>query len=75
MPLTYDITTKCPKPKWFQLRRKLSNWFLWLAKKTYPENPEVWAFLSKVTMDIMITGQSITRVDPVDFYKEDTKAI
>jgi len=69
MDMTYDLTTKSPKPKWFQFRRRLSNWFLWLAKKIYPENPEVWAFFCKIMVDTMITGQSIVRVEPSDFYK------
>ena len=63
---------KCEKdiPKWFQLRRKLSMWLLALAKKVYPENPEVWAFMSKIMADTMITGQAITRIDPMKFLKE-----
>ena len=70
MTITYDIETKLPKPKWFQLRRKLSMWLLALAKKVYPENPEVWAFMSKIMADTMITGQAITRIDPMKFLKE-----
>lgn len=64
----YDIVTEI-KPKWYQFRWKLSNLFLWIAKKIYRENPDVWAFFSKITMDKMITGKSFVRVDPKEIYK------
>ena len=70
MTMTYDIKTKHPKPKWFRLRQWLSMWLLSLAKKVYPENPEVWAFMSKIIVDTMITGQAVTRVAPEKFLKE-----
>ncbi len=67
--VTFDVTSKAPKPKWYQLRRRLSNVFLWLAKKTYPENPEVWAFMCKQIMDLAIYGQTVTRVSPSEWHE------
>jgi len=52
------------KPKWYQLRWKLSNLLMRMANRVYPENPEVFAFMMKIMMDQMITGGSIVRIDP-----------
>lgn len=52
------------KPKWFQLRWKLSNALVSLARKVYPENPEVTAFYYGLMLDQIITGQMVVRVGP-----------
>ena len=70
MSLTYDIKTKLPKPKWYNFRHRLSNILLSMAKKVYPENPDVWAFYLKQMMDAAIYGGSITHVDYTGFMKE-----
>jgi len=57
-----DIQAK-EKPKWYQFRWKLSNMFVIIAKKIYPESPEVRAFYMKQLSDMMIYGNVITRVD------------
>ena len=61
------------KPKWFQIRWKLSNVVAHLARSIYPENPEVKAFYIKMMTDKMIYGQAITRIDSTSFYKETYK--
>jgi len=52
------------KPKWYQLRWKLSNIFVKIAVKIYPENPEVKAFWMQQMMDSLILGRSVIRVNP-----------
>ena len=51
------------KPKWYQFRWKLSNFFVKLAKAIYKENPEVNAFYLKAMNDFMIYGGYITNID------------
>lgn len=60
--MSYEFKTKIPKPKWYRLRNQLSNFFLWLAKKCYAENPEVYAFMMKKATDAMIYGSSMMEV-------------
>lgn len=61
------IKTVCKeKPGRYQLRWKFSNKLVWLARKIYPENPEVKAFWMDVMADQMIAGQAIVRVNPMD---------
>lgn len=67
---SYSIRPKT-KPKWYELRKRLSNGFVWVARKIYPENPEVFAFFMKTSMDAMIYGRSIIRVDPVSELEEE----
>jgi hypothetical protein len=66
------FTKTVPKeqPKWYNLRWKLSNKLVWLARKIHPENPEVKAFWMDVMADQMITGQAIVRVNLEDVMKE-----
>ena len=61
--------TATEKPKWHDLRWKLSNALVWLARRVYPRNPEVNAFLMQVMTDQMIYGQSVVRVNPAEMYK------
>ena len=68
--MLYDIKSKTPKPKWYQFRHKLSNFFLMLAKKCYTENPEVYAFMVKQVVDSFITGKSVTHVDLSKYHEE-----
>jgi len=63
---TYDIIVK-EKPKWYQARWKLSNLLVFIARKIYPENPEVMAFVIKQMTDMAIYGGSITHFDYKDF--------
>lgn len=64
--MIYDLKSTYPNPKWYQLRRRASNVCLWMAKKLYPENPKVYAFLAKQMMDMAIYGGSITHIDYPD---------
>lgn len=57
------VTAK-DKPKWYQLRWKLSNLFVEIGRKIYPENPEVMAFYMQVMHDRMIYGNYVS---PDDF--------
>lgn len=49
--------------KWVSF--KLTEW----AYRIYPENSKVAEFNNKAYMDLMITGNVITRIDPMQFYK------
>ena len=64
----YSITAT-KKPKWYNIRWKLSNSVVHLARWIYPENPEVKAFILQMTTDQMIYGQAVTRVDPREIFK------
>lgn len=59
----FTVTAKA-RPKWYQLRWKLSNLFVRIARRIYPENPEVTAFYLQTMTDQLIYGQSIVRVGP-----------
>jgi len=63
---TYNIIST-EKPKYYQLRWKLSNFIIHIAKIIYPENPEIKAFFLKIIMDYMILGESIIRINPENF--------
>jgi len=58
-----DITA-LDKPKYYQLRWKLSNLFISIASKIYPRNPELKAFYLQMLTDQMFYGKSIVRIDP-----------
>jgi hypothetical protein len=55
------------KPKWYNVRWKLSNIIINIGRKIYPDNPEWKAFIMQQAVDQMLYGGSITRVDPLDF--------
>lgn len=55
------------KPKWYNYQWRLSNLFIWIARKIYPANPELNAFMLQMLSDQMIYGQSIVRVNPTKF--------
>ena len=59
------VTAKA-KPKWYELRWKLSNLFVRIARRIYPENPEVTAFYVQTMTDQLIYGQSIVRIGPYE---------
>lgn len=61
--------TATEKPKWHDLRWKLSNALVGLARRIYPRNPEVNAFLMQLMTDQMIYGQSVVRVNQEEIYK------
>ena len=60
--------TSTEKPKWYYLRWKLSNALIALARRVYPSNPEVDAFMMQVMTDQMVYGQSFVRVNPEEFF-------
>ena len=59
----FTVTAK-EKPRWYQLRWKLSNFFVRVARGIYPQNPEVIAFYTQIMTDQLIYGQSVVRVGP-----------
>ena len=61
------------KPKWYNLRWKLSSLIVKLARFVYPENPEVKAFIMRALMDEVICGASLTRIDPFAIFKTEAK--
>ena len=65
-----NVTAK-DKPKWYQLRWKLSNLFVEIGRRIYPENPEVMAFYMQMMSDQMIYGNAITRIDPEKLFNPD----
>ncbi len=64
----FNIKSK-ERPKWYNFRWRLSNLFVKIATKIYPENPEVIAFFMKLIQDEMIYGKSVIRVEPGEFEK------
>ena len=64
----YSITA-IEKPKWHNIRWKLSNFAVRVARWIYPENPEVKAFFMQIMIDQMIYGQTVTRIDPSEILK------
>jgi len=61
------------KPKWYNIRWKLSNLFISLARIIYPRSPEVRAFYMQQIIDSMICGKSIIRVNPKHTHIVDQK--
>lgn len=61
------ITVK-PKqqPKWYEFRKWLCKWLVTLARWVEPRSPEVYAFYMQQMQDLMITGRTMTRVDPFE---------
>jgi hypothetical protein len=49
------------KPKWHQIRWKVSNLLVKMARFIHPENPEVMAFYTQLLLDQMIYGRAIAR--------------
>lgn len=47
------------KPKWYQLRWKLSNLFVAIGRSIYPPNPEVLAFRMELMSDLLIHGKAM----------------
>jgi hypothetical protein len=64
----FSITAK-NKPKWHNLRWKISNALVKLARKIYPRNPEVDAFMLQIISDQIIYGRSMVRISPEDIFK------
>lgn len=61
------------KPLWYQLRWKLSNLLVWVARKVYPQNPETTAFYMETLTDQLIAGRAVVRVDPMEMMGEQIK--
>lgn len=64
------ITAK-DKPKWYQFRRHLSNVFINIGRKIYPQNPEIQAFWLELMLDSAITGKGVVRIDPTKLNEDD----
>ncbi len=60
-----SIIRPMSKPKWYQFRKKLCKWLVDLARWVEPRSPEINAFYVQQMLDMMITGCSITRIDPM----------
>ncbi len=69
---TYDFVVK-EQPLWYQFRWKVSNLLVRLAKKIYPENPEVQAFYLKLLSDYMIYGGAVTHINMSEMLKDEAK--
>ncbi len=52
------------KPKFYEIRKWLCKWLVNLARWVEPRSEEVSAFYLQQMMDMMIVGQTITRIDP-----------
>lgn len=64
----FEIAAK-EKPKWFQLRWKLANNLVKLARAIHPRNPEVYAFMMQMAVDELICGKAVVRIEPDELYK------
>lgn len=62
-PRTLAIIPK-ERPRWYQLRWKLANALIRLARWISPVNPSLHAWTAEAIMDQMVYGQHIVRVDP-----------
>jgi hypothetical protein len=62
------FSTTINKPKWYNLRWKVSNALVRMANRVYPKNPEVTAFWMQAMSDQMIYGHSVVRVKPEEMY-------
>jgi hypothetical protein len=49
------------KPKWHQIRWKLSNLLIYIARKIKPDNPEVKAFIVEMVLEQAITGNVVVK--------------
>ena len=58
-------------PWQIKFRQWVADKLVYLAWKIYKQSPEVIQFISQRSYDEAITGKSITRVDPQEFYTED----
>ena len=59
----YRLKTKV-KPKWYELRFRVANWFVNIARMIHPDNPEVWLFYTQLAIDQAVYGKSVIRIDP-----------
>ena len=57
-------------PTWYQLRKWLCRGLVNLARWVEPRSEEVSAFYMQQMMDMMITGSTITRIDPLNAFWE-----
>lgn len=65
----FDIEAK-EKPRWYEFRRKLSTFFVRIARRIHPQNPDVTAFHLQLMSDAMIYGRAVVRMDPMDEFKD-----
>lgn len=54
------------KPRWYQLRWRLSNFFVSIARKIKPDNPEVMAFMAECIYEHAIMGKAVVLVKHQD---------
>ncbi len=52
------------KPQWYETRKWMARALVRLAQKIDATSPDVYAFYMQQMVDVMITGQSIVRIDP-----------
>ena len=52
------------------MRKWLSFKLVRLATWLYPESPETTKFITLTMLDAMITSKAITRIDPLELYKD-----
>ncbi len=55
-----------PKEKKRGFKAMLARWLVNVARRIYPESKEVMAFYLQQIHDMIICGQSIVRVNPMD---------
>ena len=58
------------KTKWYEPRKKLAIVFVNLARRIYPECPEVIAFHMGMMQDCMITGKAVIKINPDYLHEE-----
>ena len=62
------------KPKWYQLRYRLSCLVVNLGRRIYPKNPDVTAFHMQRMLEFSLYGSTAVKIEAVDLFdsaKED----
>jgi len=67
------IIKSTKRPKWYNIRWRISNLFVHIARIIDPGNPEVKAFYMQRITDALIYGKSIIRVNPEHIHIVDQK--
>lgn len=53
------------RPRWFELRRRFARWLVNIAKRIYPQSPEVFAFLQEVMLEEVLYGSGVVKMPGV----------
>lgn len=72
MSRPYRMDTKL-KPRWYDLRWKLSSWLVEFARWVHPGNPDVWAYFVENAIDKMISGELNDHAEPGAWLEERTR--